>query len=150
MGYSASRCAGATRIRQETCTSSNLHSVKEEGAWPTLWGRQSLAVIAAPLTCRSQRFKRLGPKDDLILFEKPFEFTSIVAPPRTIDKVCHNLDHNDVVPLHLIAAVPKTLSRGAAIDRQPAKGLGERCPNLVVVTVWKALSGVVVKWEKDL
>jgi len=51
----------------------------------------------------------LGPHDHLILTEESFEFTSVIPPPCTIERLGHDHEHNNVVALHRTATVPKAL-----------------------------------------
>jgi hypothetical protein len=44
---------------------------------------------------------RLSSNHDRLLLEGPFELPAVGAPPRAVEVVHHNLEHDDVVPLRL-------------------------------------------------
>jgi hypothetical protein len=50
----------------------------------------------------------LGAGNDLLLGELAFKHPTEGLPERRVDLVRHHLDHRDIVPLQIAAAVPKT------------------------------------------
>jgi hypothetical protein len=103
-----------------------------------------------PLGGNSERLVGLGSHDKLILAEESFKFTSVVAPPCTIERLRHDLKHNNVVALDRAATVPKALGWRTGIRGQSAKGLGQHVSDRIVMVVWKGMSCIVADREKNL